>query len=380
MKISDRDIKILYVFLAIAIVACSYFFGFRKLTAANEKLDEETAKLNTRYTTLHTMEKNAKKYSDDTVFYNDQYDKVIAKFDTGYSQEYSILFIKELEDKLDTWVNQAGLAQTEKIYTFGEVVSTNPGSAAGTSVYSSDYKGYKTVLTLSYQATYDNFKNLIEYINKYKYKCTIDSMSMSYNADSDVVSGALVVSQYAITGEDRKFDNVNINNVLSGTGNIFDSEIFDPGENVDKENGDNIISDYDYFISLQSADSNLDSVVIGSKGDLTGASTVTSNLNERQELYIRFFGEEGAYYVQYTVGETQYPAAAYEEGAMFLPGDLLSLLVISSDRVGDDDLAGVDATIINETDMSLKVKITNEDKGNPRFVVKQTDGDVEIFE
>lgn len=380
MKISDRDIKILYVLLAIAIIACSYFFGFRKLTETNKELDVEIGQLKSRYTTLNTMKANAKKYSDDTVVYNDEYDKILKKYDTGYSQEYSILFVKELEDKVDTWLSQAGLAQTENIYSFGDVTSSNPDAESGTEVYSSDYEGYRTVLTLSYQTSYDNFKNLINYINNYKYKCTIDTMSMSYNANSDVVSGSLVVSQYAITGEDREFNNVNISGVLNGTGNIFASEIFAPGAVADVDNGDNIISDYDYYISLQSADSNLDSVVVGPKGDLAGAATLTSNANETQELHIRFFGEEGTYYVQYSLGETEYPATAYDDGAMFLPGEMLSLLVISSSRVDEDDLAGIEAYIVNDTDMTLRVKIANEDKGNPRCVIKNTSGEVVVFE
>ncbi len=86
MKISDRDIKLIYVVLSLAIILCGYFFGFRKLTAANEQLDDEISKLKTRHATLRTMEKNAKKYSDDTVVYNDNYDKIISRFDPFYKR------------------------------------------------------------------------------------------------------------------------------------------------------------------------------------------------------------------------------------------------------------------------------------------------------
>ncbi len=65
---------------------------------------------------------------------------------------------------------------------------------------------------------------------------------------------------------------------------------------------------------------------------------------------------------------------------MFLPGDYLSFMVLSSQRSGDEDMAAVDATIINDTDMTLNIKVANEDKGNPRFVVKSTSGDVVIYE
>ncbi len=202
---------------------------------------------------------------------------------------------------------------------------------------------------------------------------------MSYTAETDSVSGSLVLTQYAIAGGDRKFNNVNITNVLNGTDNIFHSGIFSGGENLSTENGDNIIVDYDYYFSLQADGSDMDSVVFGPKNDSTGSATVSAADNEMQDAYVRFFGENGEYYVQYSVGDKKYPAAAYDDGQLMLPGEELSMLVISSKRSGNDDKSGVNATIVNDTDMTLKIKIANEDGGNPRFVLKDYTGDVVVY-
>ena len=322
---------------------------------------------------------NAKKYTTDTESYNSKYDEILNKYDSGNTQEYSIMLLKEIEDRTGAWISQAGLAQTEEIYTFGEVTTSNPYAEEGSKVYHSDYVGNKTTLTLTYQATYDQFKDMINYINGYKYKFTIDSISMSYTAETDSVSGSLVLTQYEITGGDRKFNNVNITNVLNGTDNIFHSGIFSGGENLSTENGDNIIVDYDYYFSLQADGSDMDSVVFGPKNDSTGSSTVSAAGNEMQDAYVRFFGENGEYYVQYSVGDKKYPAAAYDDGQLMLPGEELSMLVISSKRSGNDDKSGVNATIVNDTDMTLKIKIANEDGGNPRFVLKDYTGDVVVY-
>ena len=289
------------------------------------------------------------------------------------------MLLKEIEDRTGAWISQAGLAQTEEIYTFGEVTTSNPYAEEGSKVYHSDYVGNKTTLTLTYQATYDQFKDMINYINGYKYKFTIDSISMSYTAETDSVSGSLVLTQYAITGGDRKFNNVNITNVLNGTDNIFHSGIFSGGENLSTENGDNIIVEYDYYFSLQADGSDMDPVVFGPKNDSTGSATVSAAGNEMQDAYVRFFGENGEYYVQYSVGDKKYPAAAYDDGQLMLPGEELSMLVISSKRSGNDDKSGVNATIVNDTDMTLKIKIANEDGGNPRFVLKDYTGDVVVY-
>ncbi len=372
MKISDRDKKLLYVVLAALIVFCAWFFGYRKLTALNSKLTDEIKALKIEQNNLEIIKRKIPQYEEDTAFYKAEYDRMLAKYDTGYSQEYSLMFIKEIEDKVDVWMSQAGLAQTENVYTFGKISSSNPNG--GGSVYVTDYKGYKTTLTLTYQATYEHFKDLIEYINSYKYKCTIDTMSMSFNSDTGIVSGGITVTQYAITGSDREFGNVTINDVIPGTDNIFESSIFTPGISADTENGSYILSDYDYYVTLQSAQSDLDSVIIGAKNDVTGSSTIASNANKSQDMTIRFSGDaESNYYVEYSVGDVKYSKT------LFIPGEKLTMLVISSDRIAEDDLAGVDATIINETDRQLAIKIVNEDNGSPRFVIRDTTGDIAVY-
>lgn len=379
MKITDRDKKLLCDVGAAIIIFCAYYFGCRILINKTQEITETISTLNKEHNALKLMLANAKKYTTDTESYNSKYDEILNKYDSGNTQEYSIMLLKEIEDRTGAWISQAGLAQTEEIYTFGEVTTSNPYAEEGSKVYHSDYVGNKTTLTLTYQATYDQFKDMINYINGYKYKFTIDSISMSYTAETDSVSGSLVLTQYAITGGDRKFNNVNITNVLNGTDNIFHSGIFSGGENLSTENGDNIIVDYDYYFSLQADGSDMDSVVFGPKNDSTGSATVSAAGNEMQDAYVRFFGENGEYYVQYSVGDKKYPAAAYDDGQLMLPGEELSMLVISSKRSGNDDKSGVNATIVNDTDMTLKIKIANEDGGNPRFVLKDYTGDVVVY-
>lgn len=379
MKITDRDKKLLCVLGAIIIIFCAYYFGFRTINNSNDDVEEQISELQVEYNSLKLMLANADKYESDTGMYEEMYDVILDKYDSGFSQEASILFLKEIQDRTGAWINQVGLAQTENIYTFGEVTTSNPYAEEGSKVYSSDYVGYKTTLSLTYQATYEQFKDMVTFINSYKYKCTIDNISMQYAPETDVVSGSLTLTQYAVTGSDRPYNNVNTGLILAGTGNIFNSEIFSGSTNINMENGEYIISDYDYYFSLQSSDSDMDSVVFGPKNDSAGSSTLSSDSDDVQDVYVHFFGEEGEYYVQYQIGDIQYPATAYDDGQLFLPGDELTMLVISSKRSGNDDKSGASVTIDNDTDMTLKIKVANEDSGNPRFVLKDYTGDVVVY-
>lgn len=375
---NEREKKIIIVILAIAIIFCAFWFGYRNITAANENLDSEIASLRNEYNNLKIMEAEAEEYKANTENYNTQSQEILDTFDTGYSQQHSIMFVKTLEDIVGAWVNQIGLSESNMIYTFGQVESSNPFPGVATTEYTSDYVGFQTTLTLSYQCSYDQFKDLIKYLNSYKYKLTIDSMSMTYNSASDVVSGSLVVSQYAVTGSDREFSEENFGALLYGTGNIFQSEVFNSGTDMNASNGDNIISDYDFYISMNYA-AKEGNITVGAKSDVYGTNTATSTANEETEVEIRFFMDGTDYYVQYAVGDVTYPKTQYDAGAYFIPGDELDLLIMSSERDGDDDKLTANVTITNETDMTLYVKVVGEDTAEPRFVLDKTEGDIVIY-
>lgn len=378
MKISDRDKKILYVLAAIAVIFCGWFFGYRNISAKTKSLEKEIDQLKVQSNELKTMVAQSDTYRNDTMKYEANYKKYLKMFDNGYSQEHSIMFIKDIENSTGAWISQIGLGQTENIYTFGQPQSTNPRKQ-GQAAYESDYLGYKTSLTLAYQASYSTFQDMIDFINSYKSKCTIDTLSMSYSSDGDMVSGSMVVSQFAVTGADRPFRQDNYGPVIYGTDNIFMSSTFIPGTDANKANGDNIISDYDYYISLLPPGSSQDSVILSQKGDISGEKTVSYNENDVTEAYIRFFQKDGQYYVQYSIGDSEYPEYNFGDGKMFIPGTELSMLVMSSSRGGEEDNVGVKATIVNETDMPLNIKVSNDDSGKPRFEVEDYTGEVNLF-
>ena len=377
MKISDRDKKILYVLLIVILVFCAYFFGYRNITAANEKLESEISANTTTYNNLRIMEAQADQYAEDTEEYLAEYDEIIEGYATDHSQSYILNNLINIEGLNETWISQAGLSESQLIYTFGNITSTNP-SKSGVTVYNTDYEGYSTTTTLSYQMSYDNFKKVIDYLNTYEYKYTIDSLSASYNAESDLVSGSMSLTQYAVIGEDRS-TSMYVNKNIGGTENIFASSTFTSGDSSNLANGNYVVSDYDFYMYLQDEDPTVANVAIGAKADLTGESLLTSFENKKQKVTVRFFTEDNQYYVQYSIGDVTYPAENYDDGMAFTVGNYLSFLVVSSERYNASDVSGVSVTFINETDMTLDVKVINEDDDDPRFSIVETVGDVNIY-
>lgn len=377
LSLGDREKKILMVLVAFALLAAAYFFGYQKFMDKADKYDKETTQLKSKHADLVAKSNNKEQYIEDTKKYKDITSSILADYDNGISQDGSIMFVHTMENANKTWVKSLSMTDPEVVYNFGNIYSTNP-SGSGL-VYSTDMQGIKSTYTMSYEASYSDWKKLLAYINGYYSKNTIDSISMVYNAGEDIVSGTLVMSAYAITGSNRNYTHPKIK-LPTSTVNIFNSAVFNAGEfDIAGNNGNYILSNYDYYITLNSATSDSAAVVMGKKDDNTGTSILSSNNNAPENVSIRFSGSNGRYKVAYKIGNATYPAVDYESGAAFDAGTSLDLLIMSSSRVSDADKSGINLTLINETDMTLNVKICNEDSDSPRLSIASRTGSVEIY-
>ena len=160
IKLSQRDKMILWVLASVGVILLAYFFGYTKIM---EQVDIEQAKLNTaqsRYRELYDKNQNKETYIKDTAAYKSRYNSILSGYENGASQDNSIMFLRDLEKTTGSWIKSTTFATTAPIHTFGAISSTNPNNE-GAMAYTSDMRGYKTTLTLSYEAQYNDFKDLV---------------------------------------------------------------------------------------------------------------------------------------------------------------------------------------------------------------------------
>ena len=142
------------------------------------------------------------------------------------------------------------------------------------------------------------------------------------------------------------------------------------------KNGDNILSDNDFVISVQNASTGK-AITVGPSNDTAGSQSVISEENAEKDVTIRVFQDKDKNYcVQYSIGDDTFPIVNYDDGMRFTPGNLLSILVVGSKRTDDSDLAAAKIKIINQTDMQVEVKKVNDDVKKPRCKIVATKGKV----
>jgi hypothetical protein len=143
------------------------------------------------------------------------------------------------------------------------------------------------------------------------------------------------------------------------------------------DDGKRIKSNYDYYVALNPATSNVNAITIGAKGD--NSTEISSNVNESVNATVKFFMVGVKYYVSYNIGDVTFPED-FEAGSEFDPGDTLDLLIQSSKRKNDKDMSGVKLVIDNETDKTCNVLIDGDDASNPRVKIASRIGKVDIHE
>lgn len=378
LNISARDKALLWMLVSVLVIACAYYLGYSKLSEQVSACEQQLSSEQSKNRQLISMNADKKKYEEGVSTYNNQYHAVLSGYENGASQDASLMYLNRIEQITGSWIKSTTFASMSPIYTFGQIASTNP-SVSGGLAYSTDMQGYKTTLTLAYEAGYSQWKELISYVNNYYSKNTIDNISMSYNTELGVVSGTMTLSTYCITGRERIYQLPGYTAPF-GTDNIFSSAFFTPAvSSQTDENGNYILSDYDYYMLLNSAASDMDSCTIGAKND-DGSTILSVNDNSVQEVTVRFAGTGGNYTVQYAVNGKTYPASGYETGAAFIPGERLDFLVLSSPRSSAQDLSGANITLVNDTDLDLNVKVCNDDKASPRVTFKSRTGIINVYQ
>lgn len=367
MEISERDKKLLFVVLSLLIVGAAYMFGYKNLSEKADEYKKEYNAMKVKEADLIEKQGNIDDYERNIILFENAYNSIISQYGNGITQTFQIDFLNRLERATNVWLKSVNFQAAAQVYTFGNIQTTNPASSGN--AYSTDLEGYRNTFTVAYEGQYEDWKNFIEYLNTYFSKNVIENISMSYSDITGEVSGTMTFNVYSIIGSNNTYVEPEFD-VGTGSDNIFISEILGAIDTT-ISNGDDILGNYDYYMSLTQVTAGINACTIGRRNDITGESVLTGNENEAMEARIVLEGSEGEYTITYKLLDNEYSEAC-------TPGKSFELLVLSSKRVSDDDKAGVTLTVENKSDIPVNIKVFGDDE-NARVRFKQNTGDVVIY-
>ena len=249
MSVSERDKKILIVFVGILIFALVYYFPIRSYTEDAEKLNTENVGLTAKLAELEAKVARESEIKAETTNYEADTLALVAKFPSFLQVENEIMDIVGLEKELkvevplitvntpvevkgsDTPETETTQAPPQEVAT-EEAPEASPEEASTTEApvanetgvapaVANKYKLYDMSTNINYKGGYDSLKKFLDKIAKSTDKKSINSVSLTFDNKTGNLDGNIVYDSYFLAGSDRPYEEIITKTIRHGTKNIF---------------------------------------------------------------------------------------------------------------------------------------------------------------
>lgn len=210
MGITDSEKKLLFVVLALALLAGSYFFGFKKLNEAAAVIEASNQRDEAFKNELESMVERQPQTIQETEGFKQTIKDVVAKYPADLPQEKVIHLIQISEETVGVDHASIGFSMDNLMMTFTGA-EVNP-------------VGYYASISLPYSATYEQVKTLLEYTADLDDRTTVPTINISFDTATGNLNGNINYRMYYLRNTDREYEQLPNLDIPSGTLDIFHSE------------------------------------------------------------------------------------------------------------------------------------------------------------
>lgn len=237
-------------------------------------------------------------------------------------------------------------------------------------------------VTINYNGSYDNLMKFIKEIEDYNKKIIVDTLSLAKTEGGEMV-GNITLKFYSIpklydSDDDKEYREWDIINKY-GKDNPF-NPFSGYTANKKSDNGaEKKAPDYDFIMSVKPISSDLPTIILGKSKDREMKSYIYEDNPDFSRVEFQINQEGNKYYFKYKTNSDSYPKSYKGEGIEFKPQrKSINFNIRSYKRNGSQDNSGVDLSLINKSDIELKVHIDNEDNKKPRINIIEKIGDISV--
>ena len=224
-KLSDSELRLLLVFLAVLMFAGAYFLSFQKNVSLAQEIEAQNDEDRDFVELLESMVARRAQIEAQTEEYHQVIEDIVAKYPADVPEEKAITIIQEIEDRTGASVDNIS-------FTMGTLIATLDGAAVteyaedteGQNMLSAEPSiGYRDTLSMRYEAGYSDFKRMIDYINGLSDRMTIPSITAAYDNGTGNISGMITVNMFYLTNTGREYEVPGITGISKGLRDIFRS-------------------------------------------------------------------------------------------------------------------------------------------------------------
>ncbi len=230
-SITKGQRNLLLFILGIAILVLPIRFLAMGNFDDKKSIESEYNEKQTYYNSLLEKDANRQQYIDDTEKYKGDYEALIAEFPSELYQDNTIMYLQGVKDKYKFNFPTVTMGEETLFYTLGsgavgDISVSDDASASSdvtvdeSKISTTGYNCYSASFPVSYEGDYKDIKDVIDYIKNGDYRMTLDEVSIAFNDQTGKYEGDMVITSYAVNGDDRTTDHADVN-VQIGTNNIF---------------------------------------------------------------------------------------------------------------------------------------------------------------
>jgi hypothetical protein len=201
MKVSKKDLNLILVILGIVLAAVSYFAVYNGLVERTEKLERDLSALNPRLEQLRAHESASQGYLDGMEEVKASIAERTLGFDTHMRPEDWIMYAVRM-------VNRTG-CEVESI-TVNSSQRLDPVEGLTLMQDSGEYRAVvkqpiQTTADIACVFTYEQLKQIIDYIYIDSRKTSLVSMNVTYNSSTGRLRGAATLNKLILTSPDDPY-------------------------------------------------------------------------------------------------------------------------------------------------------------------------------
>ena len=263
IKISDSDKRLLIIFFAIVLLACSYFFVFNKGMNKASELEAQNAEDRAKVQQMQQMEASLPQVKEKIVNMKQTQADIIAKYPSDMTTEKSIESLQDYEDHSSDFhitditfamrMPLVGAADTTAAGSSTDAADSSTETADGAADSAADdtsattdttadtqstedgtddaatdasvVAGYYASIGIRYEASYSGLKEMIAYVNEFKDRTTITQFTAAFDDATGKLTGEMTLNMYYITNTGKDYVPPVFDFMPKGVSNIFGNTI-----------------------------------------------------------------------------------------------------------------------------------------------------------
>ena len=235
LKITKREKNMIVILVGILLVMASYYLGYRTFKSRTDILKQQNQILESQIQTLEGISAEKDAYVAKTEEMQTSMNAIIQKFPSNMISEDIILYMRNLEQKTDSYVhnittpakqyvNITATEETDVLSSMEDVTGAireygfvNDGKVPDTR--SMQLAQVESAVNCS--ITYKGLKDIVTDITENDNRKSVDNISLVFNENTGDLAGSMTVIYYTLYGTGREYLQPTITGTSHGIECIF---------------------------------------------------------------------------------------------------------------------------------------------------------------